>query len=87
MNMKEASVFIGRVDLKNPATIQEAANEALGLCGLKVGSKVAVLDDPTWPYAGQAGVVTEIDENSGTSKVKMANGIIVNLMTNQLIGL
>ena len=40
------------VDLKRPKTITEAANTALGLNNVKVGGDVAIIDDPTFPTAG-----------------------------------
>lgn len=72
------------VNLAKPETIQEAADMALGLGGLAVGSEVAVIDDPTFALPGLKGKVRSLNAASGTAQVEMPDGSKVDLMTNQL---
>lgn len=74
-------------DLNKPQSIVEAANMALGLNNVSVGSEVAVIDDPTFPTAGLSGKVKKIDLNSGLATVQLHNGDEVPLQVNQLIAL
>ena len=66
-------------------SITEAANMALGLGNVKVGSDVAMMDDSTLPVSGLKGKVNKID--NGTAYVELANGVEVPLLVNQLIAL
>lgn len=65
-------------------SVEEAVGNLLGDAGLKVGAKVAVLDDPTYPYAGQRGVIRKVNE--GFADVEFANGTTVNLQISLLVG-
>lgn len=86
MNTKQlVESLIDRVNLKKPHTISEAANQALGLNGVSVGSEVAIIDDPTFPTAGLKGKVKKID--NGLATVELHNGDQVPLQVNQLIAL
>ena len=77
---------LAHANVLRPGTITEAANMALGLSGVKVGSDVAVIDDPTWSVAGLKGKVKKIDD-VGHATVELANGTEIPLMVNQLIAL
>lgn len=80
--MTSIEKLIESVDPKDSDSIKRAVNESLGLT-VKVGSKVAVLDDPTYPFDGQRGVVKAI--NNGFAQVEFGNGAKVNLIASQLI--
>ena len=85
--MKSISQIVESVDLKKPATIEQALCESIGDTGVKSGGSVAVLDDPTYPYAGQRGTVVSVDDSHGVAKVKFPNGAEVNLQSTILIPL
>jgi hypothetical protein len=63
--------------------IEEAVSNLLSDAGLKVGAKVAVIDDPTFPYAGQRGVVRKVNE--GMADVEFPNGTVVPLQISLLV--
>jgi hypothetical protein len=65
------------------STIEEAAS-SLGQNNVTSGSKVAVIEDPTYPYSGLVGTVKGVKEN-GYADVEFANGATVPMMVNQLI--
>jgi hypothetical protein len=75
---------VGKVDLKNPGTITEAVNMLLGQNGIKSGTSVAVIDDPTYPYSGLRGK-TQGEIVNGCVHVKFDNGNAVPLQVNLLI--
>ena len=81
---KSISQIVESINLSKPETLQRALQEAIGDNGIKAGSKCGVLDDPTWPYAGQVGDVVSVDESHGVAKVKFQNGTEVNLQLNLL---
>lgn len=87
--MKNTELLIAevldRVDIKSERSIQEAANTVLGLAGVTSGCKVAIIDDPTFPSAGLGGKVKSVE--NGIAKVELANGMVVDLLVNQLIAL
>ena len=85
MNAKQILEKALGVDLKKPQSIVEAANMALGLNNVTVGSEVAIIDDPTFPTSGLKGKVKKIDLESGTASVQLHNGDEVPLLVNQLI--
>lgn len=77
---------INKVDPKNRASIQEAANALIGLNSVVEGDTVTVTDDSTLPYEGQTGKVITIDRNSGMAMVKFPNAADpVPMMVNLLI--
>jgi len=82
---KSIAQIVESVDLSKPETIQAALIESIGDTGVKAGGKVAILFDPTYPYDGQTGSVVSVDERTGTSKVKFANGSEVNLQSSLLL--
>lgn len=77
--------IVDKVRLGDAKSIKEAATAALGLNNVSVGSTVAVVDDPTFPYAGLSGKVKSID--NGMATVAFDNGNEVPLQVNQLLAL
>jgi len=74
------------VDLSDERTITEAVDMLLGRNGIKVGDTVAIVDDPTYPFSGQKGVVTAVSEDTGYATVELPNKTKVPLLINQLVG-
>jgi hypothetical protein len=66
-------------------SIEEAVGNLLGDAGVKVGAKVAVISDPTFPFDGQKGVIRKMNEDSGTADVEFPNGTTVTLQSSLLI--
>jgi preprotein translocase subunit YajC len=86
MNTQQLVEYIRtNVDLARPTTITEAANMAIGLNNVSVGSDVAVINDPTFPTAGLKGKVKSID--NGFAYVELHDGTVVPLQINLLIAL
>lgn len=73
------------VDLKNEATIEQAANQILAE-DFGAGSTVIIINDPTYPYAGQVGKVKgQSDKGGGFIDVQFENGVTVPIFSNQLL--
>jgi len=67
-------------------SIAEAANMILGDNNVKVGSSVAVINDPTYPFEGARGKVKgESAKGAGFMDVEFENGTVVPLQTSLLI--
>jgi transcription antitermination factor NusG len=64
--------------------VDEAVNELVSDAGIKVGTTVAVLSDPTYPFDGQKGVVRKIRED-GYAMVEFDNGTEVPLQISLLV--
>jgi hypothetical protein len=64
--------------------VDEAVNELVSDAGIKVGSTVAVFNDPTYPFDGQKGIVRKIRED-GYAMVEFANGTEVPLQISLLL--
>ena len=71
--MNNVEQIIQKVDLRNKASIQEAADQLIGLNNVSEGDNVTVTDDSTYPYEGQVGKVTKVDKDTGMAFVKFAN--------------
>jgi len=75
-----------KVSLKDDRTILAAANAILEANGLfNAGDTVVVIDDPTYPFAGQKGKFRGASANAGFVNVEFPNGATVPLMANQLL--
>jgi hypothetical protein len=73
--------------LAGATTTAQAVKEMLGfVTPVKAGETVAVLDDPTYPYAGQRGKVTGKVIN-GQVEVQFANGVKAPLQSSILVPL
>lgn len=66
--------------------VDEAVNELISDAGIKVGSTVAVLEDPTYPFDGQKGIVRKIRED-GYAMVEFDNGAEVPLQISLLVAI
>jgi hypothetical protein len=76
------------VDLKSEASIQEAVCKILENGDFKSGSKVAVIDDPTYSMAGQVGKVKGVStKGSGFVDVEFENGLCIPLQSTLLLSL
>jgi len=64
--------------------VDEAVNELVSDAGIKVGTTVAVLEDPTYPFDGQKGIVRKIRED-GYAVVEFDNGSEVPLQISLLV--
>lgn len=82
LTMSKTEKLLETLNPADPASVQNAVVESLGLT-VKVGNKVAVLNDPTYPFDGQRGVVKAI--NGGYAEVEFGNGTKVNLIASLLI--
>lgn len=71
--MNNVEKILEKVDPRNKASIQEAANQLIGLNNVSEGDEVTVTDGSTYPYEGQKGKVTRIDKNTGMALVKFPN--------------
>jgi hypothetical protein len=67
-------------------SVEEAVNELVSDAGIKVGSSVAVLGDPTYPFDGQKGIVRKLRED-GYALVEFENGTEVPLQVSLLIAI
>lgn len=67
-------------------SVEEAVSNLVSDAGIKVGSSVAVLGDPTYPFDGQKGVVRKLRED-GYADVEFDNGSTVPLQVSLLIAL
>lgn len=78
---------LARVNVKKPETITEAARVLLAdsVTDLKAGTKVAVIDDPTYPAAGQTGKVRGKAAQEGFVDVELANGAVMAMQADLLI--
>lgn len=65
-------------------SVEEAVNKLVSDAGIKAGSDVAVLNDPTYPFDGLKGVVQKIRED-GYADVKFPNGNVVALQLSLLV--
>ena len=65
-------------------SVDEAVNKLVTDAGIKVGSPVAVLEDPTYPFDGQKGIVRKVRDD-GYAIVEFANGTEVALQISLLI--
>lgn len=65
-------------------SVDEAVNKLVTDAGIKVGTTVAVLEDPTYPFDGQKGVVRKIRED-GYAIVEFGNGAEVPLQISLLV--
>lgn len=76
------------VNLRNPRTIKEAARRIIeSPVELSAGCSVAVIDDPTYPAAGQTGKVRGPSAKEGFVDVELPNGIVMPLQSDLLIKL
>ena len=66
--------------------VDEAVNELVSDAGIKVGTTVAVLEDPTYPFDGQKGSVRKIQDN-GYALVEFDNGTEVLLQISLLVAI
>jgi transcription antitermination factor NusG len=71
--MNNVEQILEKVDPRNRASVQEAANQLIGLNNISEGDSVTVTDDSTLPYEGQVGKVTSIDRETGMAMVKFPN--------------
>lgn len=79
---------VENVDVKAPASLREAADMLTGANRVSAGSKVAILEDPTYPFAGQRGTVKGPSaKGSGYVDVEMANKTVVPLQVSLLVPL
>lgn len=84
--MNNIEEIISKVDLKNRASIQEAANQLIGLNSVSEGDEVTVTDNNYYAFEGQVGRVTKVDAEQGVAHVKFPNmAEPVVMMTNLLI--
>jgi hypothetical protein len=65
-------------------SVEEAVNDLVSDAGIKVGTTVAVLGDPTYPFDGQKGVVRKLRED-GYAVVEFDNGAEVPLQVSLLV--
>jgi len=65
-------------------SVDEAVNELVSDAGIKFGTTVAVLEDPTYPFDGQKGIVRKIRED-GYAMVEFDNGAEVPLQISLLV--
>jgi hypothetical protein len=89
MNISEQNIskVIASVDPTDESSINAAASQILE-GNISAGSKVAVIDDPTYSYSGQKGKVKgPSSKGSGFVDVEFADGTVTPLMSNQLIEL
>jgi len=78
--------IISKVDLRNKASIMEAANQLIGLNNVSEGDEVTVTDNDYYPFEGQVGRVTKVVPEQGVAHVKFPNvAEPVVMMTNLLI--
>lgn len=78
---------IAGVDVRRPASVQEAANAILSE-EISAGAQVAVIDDPTYSLAGQkCRVVGPADKGAGWVNVETANGTVMPVQSSLLITL
>jgi hypothetical protein len=71
--MNNVDQILEKVDLRNKASIQEAASELIGMNNVSEGDNVTVVDGSTLAYEGQVGKVTKIDKDTGLAFVKFPN--------------
>jgi hypothetical protein len=73
---KIISEAVQKVDLKSEASIQEAADSIMSN-GIKAGSKVIIVDDPTYPSGTTGKVTGESKKGSGFVDVELINGTVI----------
>ena len=83
--MKSLSQIIESVDINDKDSVHAALHESIGDTGITSGGTVAVLDDPTFAFAGQTGKVVSIDDKKGVAKVQFPNGSEAYLQSTLLI--
>lgn len=81
--MSQISQIIDKMDLKKPDTVQAALAEAMNDTGVKVGTKVAVLGDPTYGLDGAKATVKAI--NGGFADLEFENKMVAKMHVNLLI--
>jgi hypothetical protein len=87
--MKDTNIQIDETVVKlldGKIQIKEAVNSLLTDSGIKVGATVAVLQDPTYPFDGQRGIIRKMHEN-GFVDVEFPNGATVPLQSSLLVAL
>jgi hypothetical protein len=75
--------LIEKLDVTDKNSIAEVLSEGINDNGVTVGSQVAVVNDPTYPFDGCRGKVKKI--NAGFADVEFANGTVAPLEINLLI--
>lgn len=80
--MANVASLLEKVNLAKPESAAEALSESLAP-DIKRGMTVAIVADPTYPFAGYKGKVESV--NNGYAYVKFTNGSAAHLMSSLLI--
>jgi hypothetical protein len=81
--MNKIEQILEKIDLRQPDTVQAALAEAMNDNNVSVGTTVAVVGDPTYPYDGLKGKVKSI--NGGFAEVEFDNKTTAPLHINLLV--
>lgn len=73
--------------LASSAPIAEIASALIESAGerMKSGDACIIIDDPTYPYAGQRGKIKGESASGAFYKVEFPNGSVVEIMSNQVL--
>lgn len=87
MDKKTIQEALDTVSLSEQKSIEIVACALVEAAGkkMKSGDACIVIDDPTYPYAGQRGKIKGESANGAFYKVEFQNGTIVEIMSNQLL--
>lgn len=87
MDNKIIAEAASKVNKTSHKSYLEAASVLIEAAGeqMKPGESCVIIDDPTYPYAGQKGAIKSVSDNGAYYLVKFSNGTEVNIMSNQVL--
>jgi len=87
MDTKFIAEAVTQANIKSVKSLTEIASALVESAGdlMKSGATCIVIDDPTYPYAGQRGTIQGTEADGAYYNVKFDNGTVAKIMSNQLL--
>lgn len=87
MDTKFIAEAVTQANAKSLTSIAEVASALVESAGslMQTGASCIIIDDPTYPFAGQKGTIQGTEANGAYYNVRFGNGTVAKIMSNQLL--